>query len=51
MTSPKTFRRYVLVDRRDDGQTGVRRLSLAQLVGVLQIASPPSGVRKGVASS
>ena len=51
MNSPKTFRRYVLVGRSDDEQAGVRRLSLARLVGVVEIASTARGSAKGGASS
>ena len=43
MNSPKPFRRYVLVGRCDE-RAGVRRLSLARLVGVVEIAS--TGVRQ-----
>jgi hypothetical protein len=51
MNSPKTFRRYVLVGRREDERTGVRRLSLARLVGVVEIASTAPGPAKGGAAS
>jgi hypothetical protein len=37
MNSPKTYRRYVLVDRYKPG-TGVRRLGLAPVTGMLEVA-------------
>jgi len=51
MNSPKTFRRYVLVGRCDDERAGVRRLALARLVGVVEIASTAPGPDKGGAAS
>ena len=51
MKSPKTFRRYVLDGSSDDERTGVRRLNLARLVGVVEIASTAPGPAKGSAAS
>jgi hypothetical protein len=41
MNSAQKIRRYVLVGRCDE-RAGVRRLSLARLVGVMEIASTSS---------
>jgi hypothetical protein len=40
MKTNEPYRRYVIVDRRDD-RSGVRRLGLVRLVGVLDVASCP----------
>jgi hypothetical protein len=47
MSSPKPVRRYVLVDRREAG-TGIRRMKLARVTGVLEVAScAPAPVKRG----
>jgi hypothetical protein len=38
MNSPKPYRRYALVDRRETG-AGIRRLKLARVTGMLPVAS------------
>jgi hypothetical protein len=46
MNSSKPFRRYVLVDRREAG-TGIRRMKLARVTGLLEVAScAPAPVKR-----
>jgi hypothetical protein len=39
MKPTQPYRRYVIVDRRED-RAGIRHLGIARLVGVLDVASP-----------
>lgn len=39
MNPPKPLRRYVLVDRREV-RAGIRRMKLARVTGMLEVASP-----------
>jgi hypothetical protein len=41
MKPNQPFRRYVIVDRRED-RAGIRHLGIARLVGVLDVASRPA---------
>jgi hypothetical protein len=41
MKPTQPYRRYVIVDRRED-RAGIRHLGIARLVGVLDLASRPA---------